>query len=168
MVEVDGAAWGELVEGDADVGVLEVGQQHPLHVVPVEVKQRGEEKEDEEDGVVEGKDAQAAAGIELAEVARVAERVVKDAGDEEAGEDEEKINAMCAKGGGSVKGLAPGAGRCSEEEVGGDNADDSEATQPIECGEMFGVWPGLGGSMRRVYGHSGIRCDSVEKRGDIP
>src|SRR6266478_2838602 len=48
------------------------------------------EEEQRQDGVVEGKDAQRAARIEVAEVARAALRVEKQTGDEEAGQDEEE------------------------------------------------------------------------------
>jgi hypothetical protein len=53
----------------------------------------GEEKQQEEEAVVERKDAQGAAGVEGFEEVGLVESVEKDAGDEEAGENEEEVDS---------------------------------------------------------------------------
>ncbi len=50
-------------------------------------------EEEEKDAVVKRKDAEGAAGVEVAEEVGVLEGVAEDAGDEEAGEGEEERNA---------------------------------------------------------------------------
>ena len=69
----------------------------------------GEEK-DSHHQQIGGSDAQDAAGVEVAEVVGLGAAIEKDAGDEEAGEDEEEVHAHVAE----VRDVAQAA----EEEVG--------------------------------------------------
>jgi hypothetical protein len=99
--------------------------------------------EDGEDAVVEGKDAKDAAGVELAEEAGIGERVVEDSGDEETGEDEEKIDAGGAKGEGIVDKALEGGVRGAGKEMRTGDAEDREATDTVECGKMARVGASL-------------------------
>jgi hypothetical protein len=56
------------------------------------MKWPGEEKQQKEDAIIEGKDTECAADVEGLEEVRLMERVQKDAGDEKAGEDKKEVD----------------------------------------------------------------------------
>jgi hypothetical protein len=98
----------------------------------------GEEKKQEEDSVIEGEDAERAAGVEGLEEVRDVKSVEQNASDEEAGEDEEEIDA-------DVRGCADlvqeieeaGAGLwIRPEKVAVEDEEDSETANPIERRDM--------------------------------
>ena len=64
----------------------------------VEAEGEGGQGKHGEDTVVEGEDSQGSACVELAEEAGTGKGIVEDSRDEEAGEDEEEVDADCTKG----------------------------------------------------------------------
>ena len=98
----------------------------------VEAEEERGKGEGGEDAVVQGEDAEYAAGVELAEVAGIGERVVENTGDQETGEGEEEIDAAGAKGEGIPDEDFEGGVRGGGEEMGAGDAEDREATDTVE------------------------------------
>jgi hypothetical protein len=127
-----------------EVGVLEVEGEGEEFAMEVEAADESGDGVEGENSIVEGKDTQDTAGVELAEEVGIGERVVEDTGDEETGEDEEEIDAAGAEGEGFVdEGFKRGVG-AGGEQVGSGNAEDSEATDTVERGKMARVGASLG------------------------
>ena len=105
-------------------------------------KEGREREEAEEDGVVEGKDAEGSADVEALKAAVGVAAIDEDAGDEEAGEDEEEVDA----------GPAPG----EVEVVMGEDEQEGGCAEAVECGVVGAVgglsfW-GVGGDGERRSG----------------
>ena len=83
-VDVDG------VEPRPCLAVYQVVQRRP----PQQRDQRRHEEDERQHAIVEREDAEEAPHVEVAEVVRVVVGVVEDAGDEEAGQDEEQLDAV--------------------------------------------------------------------------
>jgi hypothetical protein len=102
------------------------------------VQEWGEDEEDEESAVIEGKDAQGAASVELGEKARVGTCIEQDAGDEESGEDEEEVDAEEPE----VEGVAEkpsdaaSGGEVAKKGVVEEHHEDGHAADAIERVEM--------------------------------
>ena len=108
-------------------------------------REGGSGEEDKEGEEIEGKDAEGAAGVEVAGPVGFAEGVPEDAGDEEAGEDEEEGDAGPA--GFEDLGLEAdeGVGRAVAAAVVEKNdGEDGEAANSIEGGDMLLVAGGEG------------------------
>lgn len=103
------------------------------------MQQRRQQEKNNQYAVVEGKDAQAATRVELAEVALFLERVVEDAGDEEAGEYEEEIDTVRAEDGDAFDSSGPGTGGIAPEEMRSDDAEYGEAAQAVQRRDVAGV-----------------------------
>ena len=137
------------VKGDApapESEVLGVGELIPLPAVPMEMEERGEGEKDEEDAVIEGKNADGAAGVEGAEEGGRVHGTEEDAGDEEAGEGEEKVNADpggVADLGEEIEDTGAG-GEVGPHEVIDENEEDGEAAEAVESGDVA-EFIGLGG-----------------------
>ena len=85
--------------GDVDVDGVEPSPGLAIHEEverrpPQQRDQRGHEEEECQHAVVEREDAQDAPHVEVAEVVRLVAGVIEDAGDEEAGQDEEQVDAV--------------------------------------------------------------------------
>ena len=128
-------------------GDREVGQVQPVRPLLArragarqQVERRGKRRQhhqrQEDDQVVEREDAQRAPRIEAGEVAVAAARVDQDAGDQEAGEDEEEIHARPADEGGLGERAIGGGRRRQDREVMEQHQEDGDAAQAIECRSM--------------------------------
>ncbi len=73
--------------------VAGVGQVIVLPAIPLEMEGFGEQENEKEKSIVKREDAQGPAGVEDLEVVAVVEGLKEDAGDEEAGEGEEEVDA---------------------------------------------------------------------------
>ena len=87
------------VLGDVDVDGVEPRPCLAVHQVvqrrpPQQRDQRGHEEDERQHAIVEREDAEEAPHVEVAEVVRLVVGVVEDAGDEEAGQDEEQLDAV--------------------------------------------------------------------------
>ena len=98
------------------------------------MERTGEEQEDDQDAVVEREDAECAASVEGFEVVGDVERVDQDAGDEEAGENEEEVDADVAgraDAGEEVEDARAGVGVCPEK-MDEKNHEDCEPSDSVE------------------------------------
>ena len=131
MVKADPLLWGQAEEGWEPAEVLEIEQKRRKGTGPVEAEGAREQQQRQEDAVVERKDAEGAASVEGAEVARTADGVLQDAGDEEAGEDEEEVDTG---GGEDERGVDDEASvrHVAGEQMRGHDAEDGEAAQAVE------------------------------------
>jgi hypothetical protein len=118
--------------------VLQVEDEQPSHAVPVQVPGNGEQEADQQDAVVEGEDAQGAAGVELAEVAFVLQGVDQNAGDKKAGEDEEEVDAKVAvvEDGADEPGENTAGMVIGFKDVGTDDHQNGKAADAVERKEM--------------------------------
>ena len=87
------------MDGGVDVHAIEPGPGLTLHQViqrrPLQKRdQRGHEEEERQNAVVEREDAQQAPHVKVAEIGGLVTGIVKDTGDEEAGQDEEQVDAV--------------------------------------------------------------------------
>jgi hypothetical protein len=98
----------------------------------------GEEKEKDQETVVEGEDAEGAAGVEGFEEVWLVESVEEDPGDEEAGENEEKVHPDVEGVDGCVDGVEEGRAcvRVRQEEMKGKDEEDCEAADTVECRDV--------------------------------
>ena len=135
---VDGEGVDEERFGAPESHVRDVGEEVVLPSVPDKMQGPGEEKQQEEETVVEGKDAQGATGVEGFEEVRLVEGVEQDAGDEEAGENEEEVDS-------DVEGVDDGVedvedGRSCDwvrqEEMKGEDEKDCETADSVECRDV--------------------------------
>jgi hypothetical protein len=147
-----------------EVGVLEVEGEGEEFAMEVEAKEECGKGEGGEDAVVQGEDAEDAAGVELAEEAGIGERVVEDTGDQETGEDEEEIDAGGAKGEGIPDEGLEGGVRSGGKEMGAGDAEDREATDTVECGEMACVGASLRYAMAVAAGLHSSSMVAARKR----
>lgn len=98
----------------------------------VEAEGNGSDGVGGDDSVIERKDAEGSTGVELTEEAWVGERIVEDAGDEEAGQNEEQVDAVRPKGESAMQDGLEGGMRSEREQVGAENAENCEATHTIQ------------------------------------
>jgi len=73
--------------------ILKVTHQEPPHPVPMEMQEGREQKEDNENAVIKGKDPEDAAGVELGKEAGILKRIEKNARNKKPGENKEEIDA---------------------------------------------------------------------------
>jgi hypothetical protein len=102
------------------------------------VQRPGEEEKEDERTVVEGEDAESAAGVKGFEEVGDVEGVEQNAGDEEAGEDEEEIDADVGGCADLVEEVeeAEASVRVRPEEMAVEDEKDGEAANSIERREM--------------------------------
>ena len=99
--------------------------------------QRQYEEEDEEDGVVERKDPEDPAHVEVAKVMARASRIVEDPRDQVTGEDEEEVHAVDAVVAGLHEQPLEGVVRLGiADEVHEQHQDDGEPADPVQDGNV--------------------------------
>ena len=136
MVEVrEGPA---AVSGDVDIdgvkprpclSVYQVVQRRPLQ----QRDQRRHKEDERQHAIVEREDAEEAPHVEVSEVARVVAGVVEDASDEEAGQDEEQLNAVGPEvGHADDRAFDRVARRHVADEVEQHDHQDGQATDPVQ------------------------------------
>ena len=122
-VDVDG------VEPRPGLALDEVVERRP----PQQRDQRGHEEEERQHAVVEREDAQEAPHVKVAEVMRLVTGVVEDAGDEEAGQDEEQVDAVGPVARHEDDGALDPVGRQHvADEVDQQDHQDGQAPHPVE------------------------------------
>jgi hypothetical protein len=134
------------------IRVLEVEGEGYKLVVKVEAEKESGDGEDRKDSIVEGKDAQGTASVELAEESGIGERVVEDSRNQEAGEDEKEVHATGTEGEGLVADGFEGGVRVGGEEVGAGDAEDSETADAVERRKMTRIGTSLGYDLALVTG----------------
>ena len=126
------------VLGDVDVDGVEPSPGLAVHQVverrpPQQRDQRGHEEDERQHAVVEREDAQEAPHVEVAEVVRLVAGVVENAGDEEAGQDEEQLDAVGPVVGHADDGALDPVGRQHvADEVEQQDHQDGQAPHPVQ------------------------------------
>lgn len=135
---VDGEGVDEERLGAPESHVGDVGEEVVLPAVPDKMQRPAEEKQQEEETVVEGKDAQGAASVKGFEEVGLVERVEQDAGDEEAGENEEEVDSDVEGVDDGVDDVEDGrsCGGVRQEEMKGEDEKDCETADSIECRDV--------------------------------
>jgi hypothetical protein len=130
--------------GSDEGGVLEVERERQEFAVVVDAEDEGSDGKGSEHTVIKRKDAEDSASVELAKEGGVGEGIVEDSGNEEAGEDEEEVDAAGTKGEGAVNdGLEQGVGGGGEQ-MRSKYGEDSEAADAIKGRYVARVGAGFG------------------------
>jgi len=90
----------------------------------------------EQESIIEGKDAQGAAHVEVPEMMPAALRIVENPGDQKAGKDEEQIYAKHPVPDDGSVGPVDGRVRGKQASVCKEDKQDSQAAQTVESGKM--------------------------------